>query len=1098
MRTVKNIYWIGCLFCGVVATFSTVVAQEPSHKPSFESSSNVLMSNEFVLNESISKESIASESNEFNLKSLLQEEHERIAMIAQVAKSVISVFPSQKGGPIGGGSGVLISSDGYALTNYHVVQPLGVTMKCGLPNGQVYPALLVGVDPTGDIALIKLLGREDFPFARFGDSDLVEVGDETWVLGNPFLLATDFQPCVSSGIISGLHRYQYPSGSILEYTDCLQTDAAINPGNSGGPLFDQFGKLIGINGRCSFEKRGRINVGIGYAVSMNQIRNFLGTLQGGRIADHATLNVTVYTDRIGRVVVEQLRTDCELYRLGVRAGDEVIRLADRPVETANMFKNILGTYPHFWRIPITVRDKTGRRRELLVRLDSLPTDAELSGMLSTDLLHLNHLRPDCLQTDYSQTDYLQADQSIFENLRTVRNNEADTLHDKDEQLQEELLQEELSLKKWSKGHVSHNNRLEDNLLKDERSKVEQLRGKTIKGYASNEENFAQKQERHVVTVPDWAQPYYEKKVGFANYYFNRQQRDRVLDNWRGKKLKNENWSFFRNSESGTDSDCMIINEQGVEWKTSHDNRVWRQENKDRELQRESNGLFPALYLFRQLAVNTQLDFAEVTYLGTALLHEDQKQLCDVIEVVSDFGLSRFYFGRGTDHVNESMSNQGFSFEEDSSSDSGSDLHLKRLHLIEFFSEKNEFPCELHLDYDETDQSWFPSCITVKLQDHLMTRFRLQQCRPDIRVDRFPVDCSVSPNVTQKAQVQRNMPSCSHALESVQQKVVRLYGNGGLAGLQGYQAGCLVSEEGHILTVYSSVLERQPLLAVLANGRRYNAELLRVDPVAEIALLKINAVDLPYFVLNESPVGDVINNATNKMIQIGDSVLSISNPFNIAIGNESLSIQQGIVAAHTNLQARRGLFETYYKGPVFVLDVITNNPGAKGGAVVERETGRLVGLIGKELKNAENDTWINFVIPCSVLSNIRNAQIGPMDATTNQGTFVLGERQSPNVHTESFFPDSARLLKRCGIILVPSIAANTPAFIESVRQDSPAHKQGIRPDDLIVGIDNQFVASQKALSHYLLTSKNTGPFRLTLERDSELIEVMLENNASTRP
>jgi S1-C subfamily serine protease len=68
---------------------------------------------------------------------------------------------------------------------------------------------------------------------------------------------------VAYGIISGVHRYQYPAGTLLEYADCIQSDAAINPGNSGGPMFDAAGSLIGINGRGSFEKRGRVNVGVG-------------------------------------------------------------------------------------------------------------------------------------------------------------------------------------------------------------------------------------------------------------------------------------------------------------------------------------------------------------------------------------------------------------------------------------------------------------------------------------------------------------------------------------------------------------------------------------------------------------------------------------------------------------------------------------------------------------------------------------------------------------------------------------------------------------------------------------------------------------------
>ena len=114
-------------------------------------------------------------------------------------------------------------------------------------------------------------------------------------MGNPFLLATDFTPTVTFGLVSGVHRYQYPAGTLLEYTDCIQIDTSINPGNSGGPLFNMEGELIGINGRGSFDKRGRVNSGVGYAISINQIKNFLGHLHAGIDTDHATLGAMVKT-----------------------------------------------------------------------------------------------------------------------------------------------------------------------------------------------------------------------------------------------------------------------------------------------------------------------------------------------------------------------------------------------------------------------------------------------------------------------------------------------------------------------------------------------------------------------------------------------------------------------------------------------------------------------------------------------------------------------------------------------------------------------------------------------------------------------------------
>src|SRR5205814_2664695 len=94
----------------------------------------------------------------------------------------------------------------------------------------------------------------------------------------------------------GVNRYQPPEGKgTLEYTDCIQFDTSINPGNSGGPLFNMNGELIGINGRGSFDKRGRVNSGVGYAISINQIKNFLGHMRAGIDTDHATLGATVKT-----------------------------------------------------------------------------------------------------------------------------------------------------------------------------------------------------------------------------------------------------------------------------------------------------------------------------------------------------------------------------------------------------------------------------------------------------------------------------------------------------------------------------------------------------------------------------------------------------------------------------------------------------------------------------------------------------------------------------------------------------------------------------------------------------------------------------------
>ena len=252
--------------------------------------------------------------------------------------------------------------------------------KCGLNDGNLYDAVLVGVDPTGDVALIKLQGRDDFPTATWGDSDAVRVGDWVYVLGNPFLLASDFQPTTTYGIVSGVHRYQYPANTILEYTDCLQVDASVNPGNSGGPLFNKAGELIGINGRISIAQRGRVNAGAGYSISINQIRNFLGspafwTRRGPRDARRHGL------DRFARaIVVSQIQEESDAYRRGLRVDDELVSFAGRPIRSVNQFKNILGIFPEDWKVPLTYR-RDGEKHDIRVRLRPLHGKRELAEMM---------------------------------------------------------------------------------------------------------------------------------------------------------------------------------------------------------------------------------------------------------------------------------------------------------------------------------------------------------------------------------------------------------------------------------------------------------------------------------------------------------------------------------------------------------------------------------------------------------------------------------------------------------------------------------------------------------------------------------------------
>jgi S1-C subfamily serine protease len=311
---------------------------------------------------------------------VLKAEQVRIAAVNKAMPTVLAIFSP---GGQGGGSGVVISPDGYALTNFHVARPCGTFMKCGMADGKLYDAVIVGLDPVGDVGLVKLFGRDDFSAAELADSDQVQLGDWCFAMGNPFLLATDFHPTVSYGVVSGVHRYQYPAGTLLEYADCIQVDAAINPGNSGGPLFDSEGRLIGINGRGSFEKRGRVNVGVGYSISINQIKNFLGHLKAGLITDHATLGAVAATSEDGRVLVSEILEHSDAYRRGLRYDDEIVSLGGRTVRSVNALKNALGIFPKGWRVAISYR-RGNKTYDTSVRLMGVHTEAELLAKIEAD------------------------------------------------------------------------------------------------------------------------------------------------------------------------------------------------------------------------------------------------------------------------------------------------------------------------------------------------------------------------------------------------------------------------------------------------------------------------------------------------------------------------------------------------------------------------------------------------------------------------------------------------------------------------------------------------------------------------------------------
>lgn len=181
----------------------------------------------------------------------------------------------------GSGSGILLSADGYVLTNYHVVSPLisqpSARCQVTLADGRHFSVTPIGGDQASDLAVIKLLGAKNLTPAQIGDSDTVRVGDWAIAVGNPL----GFNSTVTLGIVSALNRH-YPRQDSSALERVIQTDASINPGNSGGALADGEGRVIGVN--TAIATTTGAATGIGFAIPINIARKIAGQLiENGKV-----------------------------------------------------------------------------------------------------------------------------------------------------------------------------------------------------------------------------------------------------------------------------------------------------------------------------------------------------------------------------------------------------------------------------------------------------------------------------------------------------------------------------------------------------------------------------------------------------------------------------------------------------------------------------------------------------------------------------------------------------------------------------------------------------------------------------------------------
>jgi S1-C subfamily serine protease len=273
-----------------------------------------------------------------------------IKVAEQVGPAVVAVRIRQNGyspmGREGAGSGVIIAPDGFVLTNNHVVENSG-ELSITLTDGDTYPVRVVGLDPDSDLAVIRA-DAAHLPFAAFGDSDRLRVGQLAVAIGNPL----GFQNTVSAGVVSALGRsLRGQAGRLID--NIIQTDVALNPGNSGGPLVDSLSRVIGINTAMI-----QMAQGLSFAIPSNTAKWVAGELIARGRVKRSYLGIAASSVPVSRSIQHQLSLKSPSIvevatvegngpaaRAGLQPGDFVYGLADAEVNSIDDIHRLLSKWP---------------------------------------------------------------------------------------------------------------------------------------------------------------------------------------------------------------------------------------------------------------------------------------------------------------------------------------------------------------------------------------------------------------------------------------------------------------------------------------------------------------------------------------------------------------------------------------------------------------------------------------------------------------------------------------------------------------------------------------------------------------------------------
>ncbi|MFN0215630.1 MAG: S1C family serine protease [Saprospiraceae bacterium] len=242
----------------------------------------------------------------------------------------------------GSGSGFVISTDGFVVTNSHVVNGASY-IEASLPDGRSFQARIIGDDPATDIAVVKIDANNLSP-ARFGDSNALQVGQIAIAIGNPF----GFQYSVTAGVVSALGRtLRTQNGRLID--DVIQTDAALNPGNSGGPLVDSFGRVIGVNtavilpgqGLCFAVASNLVKFVVGKLILEGRVRRGMLGIGAQAVPLPAKWLNALEVNTKGGIQIQSIETGGAAEKAGLKIGDIIVQFEGKPVDSIDTLHKVL-------------------------------------------------------------------------------------------------------------------------------------------------------------------------------------------------------------------------------------------------------------------------------------------------------------------------------------------------------------------------------------------------------------------------------------------------------------------------------------------------------------------------------------------------------------------------------------------------------------------------------------------------------------------------------------------------------------------------------------------------------------------------------------